>query len=104
MISGEYCFEGDRAFFSELLKTSLETLAERIQQEQGLIGHIKTSLEIQDTEVFSVTLDKADCRKGSFSRMEGKLAAIVFFVRPKTVEKFVREMLENIQKTMESGK
>ena len=55
VISGEYCFEGDRAFFSELLKTSLETLAERIQQEQGLIGHIKTSLEIQDTEVFSVT-------------------------------------------------
>lgn len=104
VISGEYCFEGDRAFFSELLKTSLETLAERIQQEQGVIGHIKTSLEIQDTEVFSVTLDKADCRKGSFSRMEGKLAAIVFFVRPKTVEKFVREMLENIQKTMESGK
>ena len=104
VISGEYCFEGDRAFFSELLKTSLETLAERIQQEQGLIGHIKTSLEIQDTEVFSVTLDKADCRKGSFSRMEGKLAAIVFFVRPKTAEKFVREMLENIQKTMESGK
>ena len=40
VISGEYCFEGDRAFFSELLKTSLETLAERIQQEQGLIGHI----------------------------------------------------------------
>lgn len=55
-----------------------------------MIGHIKTSLEIQDTEVFSVTLDKADCRKGSFSRMEGKLAAIVFFVRPKTIEKFVR--------------
>ena len=54
--------------------------------------------------MFSVTLDKADCRKGSFSRMEGKLAAIVFFVRPKTVEKFVQEMLENIQKTMESGK
>lgn len=53
VISGEYCFEGDRAFFSELLKTSLETLAERIQQEQGLIGHIKTSLEIHDTEVFS---------------------------------------------------
>ena len=100
VVSAEFHFEGDREKISQKLSRGMEQMAERVQDAGGIVGHIKASVDFQETAVFSVTLDHADIRKGAGCEAGGKFAAIVLLLDEKTAYALAEQMFTEIRASL----
>lgn len=81
VVSAEYHTAADRERAGELLARYMEALAGEIDSRGGIIGHIKTSVEVQYVEMYSLT-DKTVMKKTSeLPELTLYTAAIVFCVK-----------------------
>ena len=100
VVSAEYHTAADRDRAGELLTARMETLAGRIDAQGGIIGHIKTSVELRYVEMYSLT-DKTVMKKASdLPELTFYMAAIVFAVKEKELLCLVREMFEDMDRQL----
>lgn len=100
VVSAEFYFEGDREKISQILSRGMEQMAKRVQDAGGIVGHIKASVDFQETAVFSVTLDHADIRKGAGCEAGGKFAAIILLLDEMTAYAFAEQMFTEIRESL----
>lgn len=96
--SGEMDLSGVYAEIQPRIKAELELLASKIGEAGGIVGHIKASAEVKQTEMFSVTETTAMIKTAPVQDMEIRMAAIVFAVEPEQVEALVLDALKAIKK------
>lgn len=92
VVSADFSVQSTKEIFLEALQTEMEELASQVSSCGGIVGHIKASVECCETEVISVTLDKADVRKGIVEEIKGKFAAILLLME----ETKARELTETM--------
>ena len=92
VVSADFSVQSTKEIFLEVLQTEMEDLASQVSSCGGIVGHIKASVECCETEVISVTLDKADVRKGIVEEIKGKFAAILLLME----ETKARELTETM--------
>lgn len=100
VVSAEFHFDNDRGKISQTLSQGMEQLAKRVQDAGGIVGHIKASVDFQETAVFSVTLDRADIRKGAGCEAGGKFAAILLLLDEKTAYALTEQMFTDIRASL----
>ena len=100
VVSAEFYFEDDREKISQILSRGMEQMAKRVQDAGGIVGHIKASVDFQETAVFSVTLDHADIRKGAGCEAGGKFAAIILLLDEMTVYALAEQMFTEIRESL----
>lgn len=100
VVSAEFYFEGDREKISQILSQGMEQMAKRVQDAGGIVGHIKASVDFQETAVFSVTLDHADIRKGAGCEAGGKFAAIILLLDEMTAYALAEQMFTEIRESL----
>lgn len=100
VVSAEFYFEGDREKISQILSQGMEQMAKRVQDAGGIVGHIKASVDFQETAVFSVTLDHADIRKGAGCEAGGKFAAIILLLDEMTAYALAEQMFTEIREAL----
>ena len=100
VVSAEFYFEGDREKISQILSRGMEQMAKRVQDAGGIVGHIKASVDFQETAVFSVTLDHADIRKGAGCEAGGKFAAIILLLDEMTAYALAEQMFTEIRESL----
>lgn len=100
VVSAEFYFEGDREKISQILSQGMEQMAKRVQDAGGIVGHIKASVDFQETAVFSVTLDHADIRKGAGCEAGGKFAAIILLLDEMTAYTLAEQMFTEIREAL----
>ena len=100
VVSAEFHFKNEREKISQDLSHGMEQLAKRVQNAGGIVGHIKASVDFQETAVFSVTLDHADIRKGAGCEAGGRFVAIILLLDEKTVYAFTEQMFTEIKASL----
>lgn len=100
VVSAEYHTAADRERAGELLTRYMEALAGEIDSRGGIIGHIKTSVEIQYVEMYSLT-DKTVMKKTSeLPELTLYTAAIVFCVKEEELRCLVRDMFRDMDRQL----
>lgn len=98
VVSAEYHTAADRERAGELLVRYMEALAGEIDSRGGIIGHIKTSVEVQYVEMYSLT-DKTVMKKASeLPELTLYTAAIVFCVKEEELRCLVRDMFRDMDR------
>ena len=98
VVSAEYHTAADRERAGELLVRYMEALAGEIDSRGGIIGHIKTSVEVQYVEMYSLT-DKTVMKKTSeLPELTLYTAAIVFCVKEEELRCLVRDMFRDMDR------
>ena len=100
IVVSTFYFEGDREKISQILSRGMEQMAKRVQDAGGIVGHIKASVDFQETAVFSVTLDHADIRKGAGCETGGKFAAIILLLDEMTAYALAEQMFTEIRESL----
>lgn len=95
--SGEMSISGEYTKIREVIRTELESLAAKIGEAGGIVGHIKASAEVKQTEMFSVTETTAMIKTAPIQDVEVRMAAIVFAVEPELVETLVLDALKTVK-------
>ena len=75
VISADFHLQGSKEMLLKILHMEMEQLASQVASCGGIVGHIKAAVECCETAVISVTLDKADVRRGKNGEISGKFAA-----------------------------
>ena len=100
VVSAEYHTAADRERAGELLARYMEALAGEIDSRGGIIGHIKTSVEVQYVEMYSLT-DKTVMKKASeLPELTLYTAAIVFCVKEEELRCLVRDMFRGMDRQL----
>lgn len=103
VVSAEYHTAADRERAGELLARYMEALAGEIDSRGGIIGHIKTSVEVQYVEMYSLT-DKIVMKKTSelpeLPELTLYTAAIVFCVKEEELRCLVRDMFRDMDRQL----
>lgn len=100
VVSAEYHTAADRERAGELLVRYMEALAGEIDSRGGIIGHIKTSVEVQYVEMYSLT-DKTVMKKASeLPELTLYTAAIVFCVKEEELRCLVRDMFRDMDRQL----
>lgn len=100
VVSAEYHTAADRERAGELLARYMEALAGEIDSRGGIIGHIKTSVEVQYVEMYSLT-DKTVMKKASeLPELTLYTAAIVFCVKEEELRCLVRDMFRDMDRQL----
>lgn len=100
VVSAEYHTAADRERAGELLARYMEALAGEIDSRGGIIGHIKTSVEVQYVEMYSLT-DKTVMKKTSeLPELTLYTAAIVFCVKEEELRCLVRDMFRDMDRQL----
>lgn len=102
VVSVDFALQGKKEHTINLLQIQMEDLAFHVQENGGIVGHIKTSVEARETAVISVTLDKADIRKGSYEEIFGKFTAIILLMKPERIQELVEDMFKRITADQEN--
>lgn len=96
VVSARYHTSEDPEMLGKRLTELLEELAAGINALEGIIGHIKASLDIHQTEMYSVT-DKTAAKKASqIPDITLCLAAIVFMIPEEKLVSLVKEMFRKL--------
>ncbi len=103
VVSADFHLEGKKEILMETLQRQMEVLAAQIAADGGIVGHIKASVECSETAVISVTLDKADVRKGTFGGISGKFAAIVLLMEETKVRELTEAMFATVKEKIKDA-
>ena len=103
VVSADFHLEGKKEILMEVLQRQMEVLAAQIAAGGGIVGHIKASVECSETAVISVTLDKADVRKGTFGGISGKFAAIVLLMEETKVRELTEAMFAAVKENIKDA-
>lgn len=97
VISAECHITADRTLIGRRLEMKLEELAGDIKKKEGIIGHIKASMEIQDVEMYSVTDSRVDKKKSYLSKITIHFASITFFMDRQEMLRMVNELFKMLE-------
>lgn len=97
VVSGTVTVSGDYGALKPLIGAKLEEIAAAVTGMGGIVGHVKASAEIRQTEVFSVTEEKVMIKTAPGQDIDVKMAAIVFAVTPEQVEPLLEAALREIK-------
>lgn len=97
VISVECHLTADRTLIGRRLEKKLEDLAGEIKKREGIIGHIKASMEIQDVEMYSVTDSRVDKKKSYLSKITIHFASITFFMDRQEMLCMVNELFRMLE-------
>ncbi len=103
VVSADFHLKGQKEILMGALQGQMEVLAAQIAADGGIVGHIKASVEYSETAVISVTLDKADVRKGALGGISGKFAAIVLLVEETKVRELTEAMFETVKENIKDA-
>lgn len=78
------------------MSSAMKELSVWVDDNDGIIGHIKCSLRLQTVVMMSVTLDQLDENESDVHEIEMSLASIVFGIAPDKLAEKVYELLEGI--------
>lgn len=100
VVSAEYHTAADREKAGELLTGYMEALAGKIDCRGGMIGHIKTSVEVRYVEMYSLT-DKTVMKKTTnLPDLTLYMAAIVFCIKEEELLCLVRDMFGDMDRQL----
>ena len=94
VVSGSLLLTGDYSAIREGLAEGLKEFADAVTAKGGIIGHIKASAEVSETEMFSVTEENVMIKTAPEKRVAIILAAIVFFISEQEAEELGRRALQ----------
>ena len=97
VVSGVMQLCGSYDGMRERIAEKLEALAAEITARGGIVGHVKASAEVQQTEMFSVTDIKAMVKTAPTQEITVKMAAIVFAIEPEETEELVEHALRELR-------
>lgn len=86
-------FQGKTSLIRQTVKTELQRLADHVSAMGGIIGHIKSALEICQTEGYSITLDTVQEVIPDISQAEITIDAIVFGIDTAQLEDLIKKTL-----------
>jgi len=87
---------GDYMRVQELVRKELALLADWVNSQDGIIGHIKSSLIQTRTTMLSLTEDEVNTITPDSDEISINIAAIVFAVPLEELEEKIREICEKI--------
>lgn len=99
VVSAQYHTCADIEMLRKRLTELLEELASNVNTLGGIIGHIKASLDIHLTEMYSVTEETVTRKSSQVSDITLHLAAIVFLVPEEKLVSLVKEVLRKLAET-----
>jgi hypothetical protein len=97
VISASLVLDFGGADLSAWIAEELEKAALKVNECDGIIGHIKSALTVTSTCMISVTDEKAMIKDSPHKRARITLAAIVFKVDPKEAEDIIRKSLAAVR-------
>ncbi len=97
VVSGKCSVSGDYGKIREQLSAGLTSLADAINEQGGIIGHIKASAEVGTVEMFSITDKDLMAKTAPTQNIDLHIAAIVFAVDIPFVEDAVKKIFESIK-------
>ena len=103
VISGSLTVDYDNAEIGAWIEQELETAAQGIRDQGGIVGHIKAALSVTATSMISVTDEKAMSKESPLKRARISLAAIVFKVDPKEAENIIRKSLAGVRSRLRNS-
>ena len=103
VVSADFYLQGTKEILVEALKTEMEHLASQAVLCGGMVGHIKASVECCEVTVISVTLDKADMRRGGNRGLSGKFAAILLLMEETKVRELTEAMFAAVKMKMKEA-
>ena len=98
VISGTLNIDNASGELNALIAQELETAARGINDNGGLIGHIKAAVTATATDMISVTEEKAMVKTSPFRSARITLTVIVFLIEPEKAEAIARKTLVGIRK------
>lgn len=93
VVSGSLQVTGDYEAIRNALGQGLKEFAAAVTESGGIIGHIKASAELGQTEMFSVTEEDVMIKTAPEKHVNIILAAIVFFISEDKAEELGRKAL-----------
>ena len=93
VVSGSLLISGNYEKIRTGLHRGLTEFAAAVAEKGGVIGHIKASAEVTQTEMFSVTEADVMIKTAPDCRVAVILAAIVFFISEEEAELLARKAL-----------
>ena len=99
VISARLSLISDYDAVKTALASQLEALASAVQEQGGIVGHIKASCDVHIVEMFSLTDTETSVKRNGKQEIALNLAAIVFLIEPEVAEKLVRAALEKVLDT-----
>ena len=103
VISADFHLQGSKEMLLKILHMEMEQLASQVASCGGIVGHIKAAVECCETAVISVTLDKADVRRGKNGEISGKFAAIVFFIEEEKARELTATMFAAVKEKIKDA-
>ena len=100
VVSAEYHTAADRGRAGKLLTEYMEALAGEIDSRGGIIGHIKTSVEIRYVEMYSLTDRTVMKKESDLPELILYMAAIVFAVKEEELLSLVRDMFGDMDRQL----
>lgn len=82
--------------FREKLRNSLKSLADRINEKNGFVGHIKAGIEYTHTEMMSVTDTDLQEKKGPNIRIRCNITAIVFGIEIEELKRQTEDIFQEL--------
>ena len=93
VVSGSLQVTGDYDAIRKALEQGLKEFAAAVTEMGGIIGHIKASADLGQTEMFSVTEEDVMIKTAPEKHVNIILAAIVFFISEEQAEELGRKAL-----------
>ena len=103
VISGTMALENVTGELNAWIAEELESAARKINELEGIIGHIKAAVTSASTDMISVTEEKAMVKTSPFHSAKITLTVIVFLVDPEEAESIARKTLASIRKRCKSS-
>ena len=97
--SAKGTLQTEHTLLQQTFKQALKQLADTITAEGGIIGHIKSAVEFQGVETYSITLDTVNVESPAILQIQLIVNAIVFCVETERLEELIKECLATIAET-----
>ncbi len=91
-VSGSISMDAEKA--REAMRDAMSKLAAWVNENEGLIGHIKCSLSIETVVGMSITLDELTEQESQVPNIPVSFASIVFGIEPDVLANKVVELIE----------
>lgn len=97
VISGRLTIAGAYDTVKKAVASALERVAKAVQEQDGIVGHIKASCTVKTVDMYSVTDTDVQIKTAPAQEISINVAAIVFLIDPEDAEDLVRLALEMIR-------
>jgi len=97
VVSASLTLKSDVADLNARIAEGLESAAREVNEQGGIVGHIKASVSTTSSCMISVTDESAMIKDSPLRRAQISLASILFLIDPEDAENIVRKALSGIR-------